>query len=231
MESAICYIRVSTGDQENSLELQEKTLIQYCSIKNLRIKEIIIDEDVSGFKELYKRKNGYQLQQLLSSTKNIIATKPDRLFRNLKDALITVDQWNSDNIALHIVDMGGAQFRTDTAIGRLMFSTIISFSEFERNITGERVKGILGDRKDSRRTYCRSILGFNNVNGKLIPNPSEQTIIQQIFSLSDTLGHTDIARTINQAGHRTKTGLPFRDTTIKYILNNQIYKEHLKIAS
>lgn len=242
-ETATAYIRVSTSDQENSLEVQEKRIREYATFKNLTLTDIIIDEDVSGGKELYKRKEGSRIQHTTPGS-SIIAIKPDRLFRNLKDALITVDQWNRDNIALHIVDMGGSSITTKTAIGRLMFSTIIAFAEFERNITGERVKAILNDRKDKGKAYCRPMLGFDRIGGEtssdnpgrtrgghLIPNPAEQLIIQKIFQLSATLGYTDIANTLNQAGHRTKTGLLFRDNTIKYILNNPIYKEPLKTAS
>jgi DNA invertase Pin-like site-specific DNA recombinase len=232
--SAIIYIRVSTGDQENSLELQEKSLRQYCSIKNLSIASVIIDEDVSGFKPLYKRKGGSTIPELLSTTKIIVAMKPDRLFRNLKDALITVDEWNEEKIALHLVDVGGAQFRTDTAIGRLMFSTIISFSEFERNITGERIKAISTDKKANGKVYSRPILGFDSIEGALIPNPKEQAIITIIKSLTRQ-NHMPkfICDFLNERGHLTKNGMQFKVGTIQYILKNPIYNQpsHNRISS
>jgi site-specific DNA recombinase len=224
METAIAYIRVSTSDQEGSLEVQEKQIREYARFKGITISKFIIDEDVSGFTELYKRKGGSEIKAELNSANAIIAIKPDRLFRNLKDALITVDEWNSNDIALHIVDMGGSSFTTKTAIGRLMFSTIISFAEFERNITGERTKVVLKNKKDTNKIYSRPMLGFDNVDGNLVPNESEQKIIKTIKDLSVNYRPTGIANILNDAGYRTKNGKMFLQSTVNYIIKNEIYK-------
>lgn len=223
-QSAIIYIRVSTSDQENSLELQEKSLRQYCLLKNLDISATIIDEDVSGFKPLYKRKGGSTIPEILSTTKIIVAMKPDRLFRNTIDALTTVAQWNNLGVALHLVDVGGAQFRTDTAIGKLMFTTIISFSEFERNITGERIKAISTDKKASKKEYSRPVFGFDSINGQLTPNTTEQQILSEIKRLKNTgKGPSFIAHYLNTHQHKSKTGGRFYQSTINYILKNSLY--------
>lgn len=224
METAIIYIRVSTADQENSLELQEKSLRQYCSIKNLTIVAVIIDEDVSGFKPLYKRKGGAQIPLLINTTKIIVAIKPDRLFRNTIDGLTTVDLWNKQGIALHIVDMGGASFNTQTAIGKLIFTTIIATSQFERDITGERIKAISTDKKSNNKVYCSEIFGFDNTDGKLIPNQREQAILQTIKQLKSTgKGPSFIAHFLNDHQHKAKNGGKFYQSTINYILKNNIY--------
>lgn len=222
-QSAIIYIRVSTGDQENSLELQQKSLRQYCEIKNLDIAAVIIDEDVSGFKPIYSRKGGSLIPELIKTSKIIVAMKPDRLFRNTIDGLTTVDKWNQDNIALHIVDMGGASFNTQTAIGKLIFTTIIATSQFERDITGERIKAISTDKKASKKVYCGELFGFDKVQGELVPNPKEQEILSTIKALSTRFKPTRIARILNNTGHRSKNGKIFRQSTINYIVKNPIY--------
>ena len=225
MENIIGYIRVSTADQENSLEVQEKAIRQYCTFKNLNLIQIFIDEDISGFKPFESRPSGKLLALKLSPTiNNIVAVKPDRLFRNLKDALITVDQWNENNISLHIVDMAGAQFNTKTAMGKLMFSTIIAYSEFERNITGERIKAVSANKKASGKVYCSGIFGYDNIDGTMIPNKSEQESITIIKNLT-TGGHkpTFIAEFLNERGHISKTGSKFRQSTINYIIKNPIH--------
>ena len=224
MENAILYIRVSTKDQDNSLELQEKSLKQYCQLKNLNPAHIIIDEDVSGFKEIYKRKGGSQIPSLILNTKIIVAIKPDRLFRNTIDALTTVAEWNSQNIALHVVDMGGASFNTQTAIGKLIFTTIVATSQFERDITGERIKAISTNKKSEKKVYSRPILGFDSVDGHLIPNPEEQKIISLIKDLSTNHMPTRIARILNNTGFRTKSGKKFHQSTVNYIVKNPIYQ-------
>lgn len=223
-QSAIIYIRCSTADQENSLELQEKSLRKYCADKSLTITDTIIDEDVSGFKPLYTRKGGSQIPALLSSTKIIVAMKPDRLFRNTIDGLTTVAEWNAKDIALHIVDMGGASFNTQTAIGKLIFTTIVATSQFERDITGERIKAISTDKKASGKVYCGEIFGFDKVNGELVPNPTEQQVLQIIKKLSaENKKPTFIAGFLNDHHYTSKTGKPFRQSTINYIIKNPIY--------
>jgi len=186
MEDIIAYIRVSTGDQENSLELQEKAIRQYCSFRELNLIEIFIDQDVSGFKHFETREGGKNLSSKLNKTKNIVAVKPDRLFRNTIDGLTTVDKWNEKGISLHIVDMGGVALNTKTAIGRLLFTTLISFSQFERDITGERVKSILNDKKSSKKIYCSDVFGYDKIDGQLIPNNTEQQTLAEIKRLTQT---------------------------------------------
>jgi len=224
MENIIGYIRVSTGDQENSLELQEKAIRQYCSFRELNLTEIFIDQDVSGFKQFESREGGKNLSAKLNLTKNIVAVKPDRLFRNTIDGLTTVDKWNDKGISLHIVDMGGVALNTKTAIGRLLFTTLISFSQFERDITGERVKSILNDKKSSKKIYCSDVFGFDKNNGELIPNPAEQQILSEIKRLTETgKGPSFIARYLNSNNHKSKTGGKFYQSTINYIVKNSLY--------
>jgi len=167
MTKCIAYIRVSTSDQSNSLEVQKKKIAEYCAFKELEVVEFIADEDVSGGKEFYKRPGGRIAQKHFNNgVTTIVAIKPDRLFRNVKDALITVDDWNKEEIDLHIVDLGGNSLTTKTAIGRLFFTTVIAFAEFERNITGERIKVVLNNKKATMKAYTGQVLGYDNINGQ-----------------------------------------------------------------
>lgn len=222
-QTVIGYIRVSTDDQNNSLEVQEKQIKQYCLFKELTLITIIQDEDISGHSEFYSRPGGQKVKTLLGKCNTIVAIKPDRLFRNVKDALITVDDWNKQNIDLHIVDMGGSSFTTKTAAGRLIFTTLISFAEFERNITGERTKSVLNNRKSEGKVYSGMILGFDKTDGVLTRNEAEQEIIREIKHLSVSFKAKKIADILNEKGFRTKTNKLFHPSTVKYILDNPIY--------
>lgn len=220
------YIRVSTSDQDNSLEVQEKRIKEYCLFKHLDLIEIIVDENISGFKQLDKRPGGNKLNSLIQgNTKIIVTIKPDRLFRNTVDAITTVDTWNSQNIVLHIVDMGGATIDTTSATGKMIFTVLIAFSQFERDITGERTKAILNNKKSTKKVYSGPILGFDNINGQLIPNKNEQETIKTILNLSKRFAPNRISRILNNTGFRTKSLKPFHPSTIQYILKNPIYNE------
>ncbi len=182
------------------------------------------DYDVSGFKPIYTRLNGNKLSNL-QGIKNIVATRPDRLFRNTSDALLTVDDWDKKNIILHLADAGGVSLSTQSAIGKLIFTTIISFAQFERDICSDRTRAVLNNKKASGKVFCGSIYGYDKVKGELVKNKAEQTTIKEIFTLSKK-GNNDsqIATAINGRGIRTKKGKYFQASTIQTILNNPIHQ-------
>lgn len=217
------YIRVSTKDQKDSIIVQENKIREYCRFKNINLNQIITDEDISGGTPFRERPGGSQIFNSLSAGDTIISIKPDRLFRNVQDALLTVDHWDHHNISLHIIDLGGNSIDTKTAMGRLFFTQAISMAEFERRITGERTKAILNNRKDSSKVYCNKILGFEKINGELLPNPIEMQTVRKIFSLAANHNPNQIANALNQTGITTKTGSKFLPSTIRYILKNPIY--------
>lgn len=242
---AIGYIRVSTADQGNSLEVQTRKIQDYCNFRGITLEHIYTDEDVSGGKPFYSRAGGAEANNALinSDIKTIVCVKPDRLFRSVKDALITVDDWSNNKISLHIIDLGGNSIDTQTALGRMFFIQSISMAEFERNITGERTKSVLNHRKDTGKSYCAAILGFDNVDGERMVNFSEMETVKKIFNLHYTgYSMNNIAEALNKYGikpknhgkiYKRKDGTEytkestFHASTIKSILDNPIYQQYL----
>ncbi len=178
MEPNKCYgyIRVSSDRQDNSLEVQKQRISDYCTFHKLEIAEYLIDENVSGGTEIFKRPQGRKLIDF--SIKNIVAIKPDRVFRSVSDALITMDIWNKQNVSLHFADVDGTSLNCKTATGRLMFTMIIANAEFERRITGERTRAVLSHKKANGKAYCGKEFGFDNVDGNRIINLREQETLE-----------------------------------------------------
>lgn len=223
---AIGYIRTSTDDQKTSLLVQQKQIEDYCTFKGLELVQVISDEDVSGGMEFEKRQGGQKVYELINKgIVNIVSLKPDRLFRSVKDALMVADGFNQRGVILHIIDMGGASFSTQTAIGRFIFTNLIAMAEFERGLAGERTKSVLNHKKASGKVFCGSIYGYDKVKGELVKNKEEQIIIKEICALSKK-GNNDsqIATAINGRGIRTKKGKYFQASTIQTILNNPIHQ-------
>ncbi len=236
MEAVIGYARISStavkkgaikveGDN-NSIEVQVKNIKEYCKFKNLNLVEILIDEDVSGGKEFATRAGGKKATAYFKEgIKTIVATKVDRMFRDTADALLTVKDFNKQDICIHYSDMGGATFSTKTAIGKLIFTMVVANAEFEKDMTGERVKAVLNNKKDTGKVYCASILGFDNVEGKMVPNVEEQKTISFIFeNAKDKKSPAKIADKLNDLGYNAKKGGMFYPSTIQHILKNPIYK-------
>lgn len=228
------YVRVSTQDQENSLEVQEKRIREYCQFKHLDLVEIFVDENVSGYSEFEKRPEGCKLTKLLTkNVKAIVAVKPDRLFRNTSDALLTVESWDKMGIELHMIDIGGATLATKTATGKMIFTILIAFAQFERDTTGERVKVVLKNKKETGKAYAGSVFGYDKTGGilvngklknqKLIPNEEEQKTISVIMDLKKVYKADRICRILNTTGYRTKTNKRFHPSTVRAIIGNSIH--------
>jgi len=223
-QKAIGYIRVSSGEQENSLEYQEKRIKEYCQFNGLELVEILTDQKVSGFKHIYKRPEGSKLINLKErGIGNIVTKHPDRTFRNTVNALVTAEEWKEKGIILHLADAGGVSINTKSAIGTLLFTNLVSYAQFERDMTGERTAVVLDLKKSQGKVYCASIYGFNKENGKLVPNKKEQLVIRKIFKLKkDNLTCSAIAKELNK-NYRTKKGGLFQHSTVQTIIKNPIH--------
>jgi DNA invertase Pin-like site-specific DNA recombinase len=127
------YIRVSTLEQNT--DNQSIELNKYC-ISRGRYTKMYIDK-VSGCKE-----SRPQFDIMLNDAHKrkfdiVLVWKLDRLSRSLKHLLNTLDLLNSLNIGFISYS---DNFDTTTAQGKLMFSIVGAFAEFERSLIQERVK-------------------------------------------------------------------------------------------
>ena len=231
----IGYVRISStavkrgqvrieGDN-NSVAVQTKIIRDYCKYKGLNLVEIIEDKDISGGTEFRKREGGKKAQKHFDNGVGmIIGTKLDRFFRSVSDSLITVDSWNNQGIILCIAEMGGASFNTSTATGRLIFTLMIANSEYERNVTGERTKAVLSNKKETGKVYSSAVYGFNAADGKMVINESEMAIVELIKQKhANKVSLGAIANQLNTKGVATKKGGSWHSSTIKNIIDNPIY--------
>lgn len=232
---AVVYLRVSTEEQSKegvSLEAQEEKIRAYCSLKGLEIVEVCIDAGVSGSKRLESREAGSRLIKLVNEGKAnaVVALKLDRLFRNAVDALLTTEGWDKQGIALHLVDMGGQTIDTKTAMGRFFMNTMAGFAELERNLTSERTATALNYKKNSKQAYSPTPFGFERVGDSLVEDEQEQAIIRRIFfERSEGLSYWKIAEELNSLGIATKKGGKWYASTVKYILDNNLYDEAVMV--
>jgi len=223
----LAYVRVSTELQEASLDAQRTKILDYCKFKGLDEPEFIIDEDVSGGKPLFSRPEGSKLE-LVKNT-NILCVKLDRLFRNTVDSLLTKDTWERNKNIIHLVDEDGVSINTDSAIGRLIYTMRSAMGEWERGVISERTKAVLNDKKDKGRVYSRPIFGFDQTeDGEMVENEEEMRWVDQIYYWKNIERRPlqYIADLLNEKGIAPKgNGKIFYPSTLKYILDNPIYKQ------
>ncbi len=231
MNNAILYARVSTIDQAVngvSLSAQVERMSSYSAAMGLHVVSVIRDEGVSAGKPLGTRPGGIRLLNMLKDNQanHIVALKLDRLFRNTEDALHLVTQWDSNNIALHLCDLGGMNVDTRSSMGKILMTLLAAFAEFERTLIAERTAAALAHKKRNRQAYNHEPYGFIRDGKQLIPHEAEQKVLKRIFAWREE-GRSlyEIACELNDLGVPSKKGGKWHAAVIAHVVNNDLYRE------
>jgi site-specific DNA recombinase len=111
----------------------------------------------------------------------IVVYKVDRLTRSLADFAKIVEALDARGVSFVSVTQ---QFNTTTSMGRLTLNVLLSFAQFEREVTGERIRDKIAASKRKGMWMGGLVpLGYNLAASKLVPNPEEAELVCKIFSL------------------------------------------------
>jgi site-specific DNA recombinase len=109
----------------------------------------------------------------------VVVYKVDRLTRSLADFARIVQVFDSDNVSFVSVTQ---QFNTTSSMGRLTLNVLLSFAQFEREVTGERIRDkIAASKRKGMWMGGRVPLGYDLKDRKLIVSPAEAKQVQEIF--------------------------------------------------
>ncbi len=127
----IGYARVSKADGSQTLHLQIDALLQEGVSQ-----EHIYQDLASGKKD--DRPGLEACLKALRSGDSLIVWKLDRLGRNLKHLVNTVQDLDKRNVSFKVITGQGANIDTSTASGKLIFGIFAALAEFERELIRER---------------------------------------------------------------------------------------------
>jgi site-specific DNA recombinase len=177
------------------------------------------------------------LQQLLADVEAgkvdvIVVYKVDRLTRNLADFARIVDKLDKADASFVSVTQA---FNTTTSMGRLTLNVLLSFAQFEREVTGERIRDKVAASKRKGMWMGGPVpFGYHLGERKLLPHPKEAPQVRLIFehyivlrsisALAEDLAGRGIKTKLRTyRDGQTKGGIHFTKGPLALLLKNPIY--------
>ena len=168
------------------------------------------------------------LQQLLTDIEDglvdvVVVYKIDRLSRSLMDFSKLVEVFDRNGVTFVSVTQS---FNTTTSMGRLTLNILLSFAQFEREVTAERIRDkVKASRMKGMWMGGYVPLGYDVVDRKLVVNEEEAAKVREIYHRFVEIGSaTVLARQLRAEGLHTKQGTLADKGYIYRILNNRVYR-------
>jgi site-specific DNA recombinase len=119
-------------------------------------------------------------------------------------------------------------------MGRLTLNVLLSFAQFEREVTGERIRDKIAASKQKGMWMGGLVLGYDVIDRRLVVNQSEAETVREIFRRYLELGSVRLLmEDLNRRGVRSKVrvakngkrsgGNSFFRGALYSVLSNPIY--------
>ncbi|MEW9834235.1 recombinase family protein [Mesorhizobium marinum] len=160
----------------------------------------------------------------------VVVYKIDRLTRSLMDFSKIVEVFDANEVSFVSVTQ---QFNTTTSMGRLTLNVLLSFAQFEREVTAERVRDkIAASRKKGIWMGGTVPLGYRAVDRKLVVEPEAANMVRMIFrrylelksvpALADELNADLVARQDGSPSGSPHQA-PYTRGKLYHLLSNPVY--------
>jgi site-specific DNA recombinase len=182
------------------------------------------------------------LQKLLDDIRSrkidvIVVYKVDRLTRSLADFAKLVELFDAHGVSFVSVTQ---QFNTTTSMGRLTLNVLLSFAQFEREVTSERIRDKIAASKRKGLWVGGNLpCGYEMKDGKIAIVEEEAELVRSIYRRYLELGGVnELVRELRERNIRTRTkllatgatrgGIPFGHGALYYMLSNHFYIGEVK---
>lgn len=167
------------------------------------------------------------LQRLLADIDDglvdvVLVYKIDRLSRSLMDFARLVEVFDRNGVTFVSVTQS---FNTTTSMGRLTLNILLSFAQFEREVTAERIRDkVRASRMKGMWMGGVPPLGYRVENRKLVLDEEAAAHVRWVFDRFFEVGSgTVVAREASSRGMQTRQGKPIDKKCIYRTLNNRAY--------
>ena len=167
----------------------------------------------------------------------VVVYKIDRLSRSLGDFVRMVEVFDAHKVSFVSVTQA---FNTTSSMGRLTLNVLLSFAQFEREVTGERIRDkIAASKRKGMWMGGLPPLGYDlpvdPATRALVVNEAEAQQVRQIFNTYLALGSVhELARWLDERQIRSKAmvtrkgrtrgGQPFSRGALFHMLKNRVYR-------
>jgi site-specific DNA recombinase len=141
----------------------------------------------------------------------VVVYKVDRLTRSLADFAKMVEIFDASGVSFVAVTQ---QFNTTTSMGRLTLNVLLSFAQFEREVTGERIRDkIAASKRKGIWMGGTTPLGYDVRERRLVINEAEAHLVRQIYQRYLELGSVRLLKAeLDRSGVLSKARLSCKGT-------------------
>jgi DNA invertase Pin-like site-specific DNA recombinase len=162
----------------------------------------------------------------------VVVYKVDRLTRSLADFAKLVELFDAHGVSFVSVTQA---FNTTNSMGRLTLNVLLSFAQFEREVTGERIRDkVAASKRKGMRMGGPVPLGYDVKDKKLVISQEEAERVRHIFcrylelrSLTELLRDLRQCQILTKAAQRAdgsvRGGICFGKGSLEYLLKNRVY--------
>jgi len=134
----------------------------------------------------------------------VVVYKVDRLTRSLADFAKIVEVFDAKSVSFVSVTQ---QFNTTSSMGRLTLNVLLSFAQFEREVTGERIRDKIAASKRKGMWMGGNVpLGYAAHDRSLAIDPDEAATVRQVYDLYRELGNVRLCRSRRTGSGSCRSG-------------------------
>jgi site-specific DNA recombinase len=227
--TAIGYLRVSTSEQGNGLDVQRAAILAWAKRENVTIVDWR-EEIVSGAADNDDRPMMLEAIALCGMHKVsfLVMHKVDRFSRDILQGTLATVMLKREGTALAFVEGGGSG---DDPASKAMRGMLLVFAEYERAMIEARTRATVAIKRAKGEAVGPAPFGMRAVDGArltlkgepvqvLVPDSGEQATIARILALhNEGLSYRDIASDLEAEGVKGRGGSPLHYIVIGRIIN------------
>jgi len=220
VKKALGYKRISKEEEGSvSLDYQQAEIRKLCQANDLTLLSVECDEGISG-KSLANRPG---IQRVLRAVDQrtvdaVVVYKSDRVSRDGLESLQVEKLFLKRGVAYLSCTEGN--LTSDSVDDEFMRFIRAGLNQRERKLISLRTRQALKRKREKgERVGGRPAYGWQVINGKLVPEPSEQRVVCRIRELQG-MGYTTrgIGKALHEEGYRTRKGTCFNQTQVLRVL-------------